>query len=139
MQHFAKEAAVQDAQRRVAENAELRMQQADLFEKEQVARFALRDQCWIEWIALQTDVQQKIEACLQKMVAESIRKEEAAIKEKVTRHHKDALFQLSQRVQQRLLAQGSHLDAVVREKEIKHAAAYRRMEKRRDPQSSQRN
>lgn len=134
VQHFAKErAAVQDAQRQIAENAELhKMQQADLLEKEQVARIALRDQCWIEWIALQTDVQQKIESCLQRMVAESIRKEESAIKEKVTRHHKDALFQLSQRVQQRLLAQGSHLDAVVREKEMKHAAAYRRMEKQEE-------
>ncbi|CUF84730.1 Hypothetical protein, putative [Bodo saltans] len=112
------------------QSAELhKLQRYELSEKEATDRIMVRDQYWVEWVALQTSSQQELQYLLQKMVAQAIRKEENSIKKAVSQSQRNAVEQLAYRIQQRLLSQGSHLDHVVEQKERAHANAYKRLER----------
>lgn len=116
--------------RAYVENTELhKLQRYELVEQEATHRVVLRDQYWVEWVALQTSAQQEMQSILQKLVARSIRKEESVIKKTAAQTHRRAVHQLTQRIQEHLLSQGSHLDEVIERKEQQHAAAYRRLER----------
>lgn len=112
------------------ESAELhKLQRYELSEKEATERIMIRDQYWVEWVATQTASQQELQLLLQRMVAQAIRREETSIKKAVSQSQRNAVEQLAYRIQQRLLAQGSHLDHVVEQKERAHASAYKRLER----------
>jgi hypothetical protein len=112
------------------QSAELhKLQRYELSEKEATDRIMIRDQYWVEWVALQTSSQQELQYLLQKMVAQAIRREETSIKKAVSQSQRNAVEQLAFRIQQRLISQGSHLDHVVEQKERAHASAYKRLER----------
>lgn len=118
------------AHRGFVENTELhKLQRCELVEKETTQRLLIRDQCWTEWVALQTSAQQSMQSIIQHMVTRTIRAEESSIRKATAVSHKQAVHQLTARIQNHLLAQGSHLDHVIAKKEQQHANAYRRLEK----------
>lgn len=123
-------AAVVAQHKSQVESAELhKLQRYELGEKEATDRIMIRDQYWVEWVAIQTASQQEQQGLLQRMVAQAIRNEETSIKKAVSQSQRNAVEQLAQRIQQRLLSQGSHLDHVVEQKERAHASAYKRLER----------
>ena len=126
------QAAVQQAYRaRVLNQEKNRIEQLTLAEEESTARGSIREQCWVEWVALQTTVNQLVEEMMHRAVMRSIRKEQATITKAVTRNHKDIMSDMANRIHQRLLQQGSHLDHVVSAKQQAFEASQARMMKKR--------
>lgn len=126
------QAAVQSAYRaRVLNQEKTRIEQLTVCEEESSARAGIREQCWIEWVALQTTVNQLVEAMMHSAVMRSIRKEQASITKAVTRNHTDIMTEMAARIHQRMVQQGSHLDNVVATKQQAFEASHARLFKKR--------
>jgi hypothetical protein len=124
--------AVQQAYRaRVLNQEKNRIEQLTLCEEESTARGSIREQCWIEWVALQTNVNQLVEEMMHRAVMRSIRKEQATITKAVTRNHSDIMTEMAARIHQRLVQQGSHLDHVVASKQKAFEQSQARLLKKR--------
>lgn len=100
----------------------------DQQEKEQVERAVIREQCWVEWVALQTDMQITLDDMIQKAVVENLNTEDRKFREVLDHRRATALEDLSTRIQERLMLQGAHLDSIVVAKNRQLEAAKRRLE-----------
>lgn len=90
-----------------------RVETLNLQERESVGRAAIRDACWVEWVALQTEENAAAEEAIERQVAQRIRDDELAFRSIVRQREVNALQDLAARVHERIVLQGAHLDGIV--------------------------
>eukprot|EP00742_Colponemidia_sp_Colp-10_P014805 GILJ01016862.1.p1 GENE.GILJ01016862.1~~GILJ01016862.1.p1 ORF type:complete len:551 (-),score=75.15 GILJ01016862.1:38-1558(-) len=100
----------------------------DLQEIEQGSRAAIRDACWVGWVALQTEEQVAVEEVIERQVAKRIKEDEIHFKSVVRQREARALDDLSSRVQERILQQGARLDNLVAAKNMQLQGSRRHLE-----------
>jgi hypothetical protein len=111
-----------------------RMRRLGVQEEEFATRRAIADECWISWVALQTEVQSELEDVMQGVVARRVAQRQVAAKAAVKQSQKAAVDALTRRIQERVLQQGAGLDKLVRERLATDSASRARVEKLRRAQ-----
>jgi hypothetical protein len=111
--------------------AQHRIRRLAVQEEEFATRRAIADGCWIQWVALQTHVQAALEDAMHDVIADRVRRRQEEAKRAQAKSQRTAVAALTQRIQDRVLQQGTGLDQLVRDKVANDAASRVRMERMR--------
>lgn len=109
--------------------AQHRTRRLALQEEEFALRRAIADECWVEWVALQTAVQQELEDAMQSVVAKRIEARQAQARQVVKQSQSRAVHALAGRIQDRMLQQGQKLDQIVRQKLVSDSKSRERLQR----------